>query len=346
MASRRLGVRCDIGQQAGVGHLMRCLALAEEFRGNGWEVEVAADVDGFSFARHRLEAAGVPHVVSPRTPTDHASWVSASALDAVLLDTYVLGPEVSRALVDAAPTLAIIDGSTRGQLASMYLDQNFGSEHSMWPPRNEMFASQFPRLAGSAYTVISDDFMALRPPKPPHQDHRADVLVALGGTDPFGYTPLVVEAIIAAQVPAAVTVISTAISDVGLRKGSADVDVKVQAPTQDFPKMVATSSAVLFAAGSSMWEAATLGKPIAAMAVAENQSTTYGALVRNDVIHGLGNFAERKPCLNDLEEPIGVFLRDVELRTRLAKAGFGLIDGQGRSRVYGAFVGLLESGEI
>lgn len=337
----RLGIRCDVGQGVGVGHLMRSLALSEAFQRANWSVEVAADTTTVPLARQRLEAANVASVGIPRSSADHGRWIADSALDAVILDSYLLAPEASRAMLEIAPVLTFIDGSTRGQSASMYLDQNFGSESSAWPPAGEAFAAKTPRLAGPRFTILSDELLALRPDAPETQSNSPRLLVALGGTDALGLTPLLVQAIALANVQVDVTVISTAGARSFPRFETVDARFEYREPTNDFPDLLAHASAVIFAAGSSLWEAASLGKPVAALAVAPNQSETYRRLAGEEMIYGLGDTTAMTLDPHDLSNSIRSFLSDVGLRTRLAESSFSLIDGRGKSRVYAAFSTLL-----
>ena len=51
-------MRCDVGPAYGVGHLMRCVALAEEFAARGFEVVFSAEVDSVPFALDQLGRRG------------------------------------------------------------------------------------------------------------------------------------------------------------------------------------------------------------------------------------------------------------------------------------------------
>lgn len=339
----RLGIRCDVGQSVGVGHLMRCIALAEEFTRHGWTVEIAAEMSEVSLASRRIADAGLDTVAVPMTVADHLKWVAASALDAVLLDSYRLEPGVSRELMRHVPVLALIDGSARGQTASLYVDQNFGAQDLPWPPKSPPNSQAAPRLAGSDFAILGSSILTFRPKEPERQSNPARLLVALGGTDAAGLTGLVVSAVEAAGLPVDVTVISGEQGSTRLPEDSG-FRVAFQNPTTDFPKLLSQASAVVFAAGSSLWEAACLGKPIAALAVAQNQSSTYGGLVTAGLIHGLGDVTLQPVTAAELGGRIRNFLADYQLRQALSQRGFDTIDGLGRSRIFKEFETLYNSG--
>lgn len=155
---RRVGIRCDAGVGRGVGHLMRCLALAEELRERRLEVVVLGDMGGLEWAAEQLARRGLRLLPGPG---DAAAMVRAArslALDAVVVDSYDLDPRCSGALRRAGVrVLAVVDDDDRGQDADIYLDQNLGAERQ---------AGRVPagsvRLAGVRYALLRDDVRRLR----------------------------------------------------------------------------------------------------------------------------------------------------------------------------------------
>ena len=63
---RRVGIRCDAGAVIGVGHLVRCVALAEELCARGVEVILLGEVSGSPWAAEQLQARGLPLVAAPQ----------------------------------------------------------------------------------------------------------------------------------------------------------------------------------------------------------------------------------------------------------------------------------------
>ncbi|HEX4814857.1 MAG TPA: hypothetical protein VFV66_19115, partial [Nonomuraea sp.] len=125
-----VGFRCDAGPEIGVGHLVRCVALAEELRGRGVEVVFLGAVNGSEWARAQLGARGLPLVAAPADPAGLAALARRLGLGAVVLDSYELARETGAALRGAGlAVLAIVDGDPLGQDADLYLDQNLGADH-------------------------------------------------------------------------------------------------------------------------------------------------------------------------------------------------------------------------
>jgi spore coat polysaccharide biosynthesis predicted glycosyltransferase SpsG len=334
-------MRCDVGQVVGIGHFMRSAALAEEMISRGWHVEFCADVASASLARSRLNELGCAWRTPLITASQHRGWLSSSKLDAVVIDSYLLDPEVSQELTRCVPTLTVIDGSPRQQSGSLYLDQNFGAETLAWPT-NGTPSPEAPRLAGTEYAVLADRFRALRPASAPAPRLGAPLTVVLtiGGTDAMGLSERVAEAILSSSLPLELTVVSAKLAarDLGSIAIKNDPRVKVTAPSMEFQNVLAKADLVVSAAGSSLWELCILGKPVAALAVAENQVPAYSALVAAGVIYGLADIVSAAgPGLDGVSQRFARLLTDGMLRAQLARQAFRLVDGDGRIRVVDVF---------
>lgn len=316
----RVGVRCDAGARSGVGHLVRCVALAEELVTRGVEVVFLGEVRDSPWARAQLDGRGLPLVPAPGEPAGLAALARELALDAVVLDSYAL-PQDTGATLRAAglPVLAIIDGDPLGQEADLYLDQNLGAER-------RPFTLPGRRLAGARYVLLRDSVRArTRPPREPGPPR---VLCFFGGTDSAGVAPRWADALNATGLPFSGTVVSPAPFDAG--------SITVIPPTDRLPELMAAADLVVTAAGSAVWELLHLGVPTALTWVADNQLIGYEELV------GLGAAAPLGP--SPCGEATGVLARllaDPAARDELGGRGRGLVDGKGRERVADALLALL-----
>ncbi|MBQ1016040.1 spore coat protein, partial [Micromonospora sp. M51] len=191
----RVGLRCDAGPRRGVGHLVRCLALAEEFLARGADVTVFGTVERLDWATAELAARGIPLLPGPDSAADLVEAARRHELDVLVLDSYDLDPAGAGALRAAGVyTVAIIDGDSRGQVADLYLDQNFGAELPGLPGR---------LLAGSGYALLRDSVINARPPVAPPATavSRPRVLAFFGGTDAVGAAPVLTRVLVAAGHP-------------------------------------------------------------------------------------------------------------------------------------------------
>ncbi|MER7169036.1 spore coat protein, partial [Micromonospora sp. NPDC000207] len=278
-------MRCDAGPVRGVGHLVRCLALAEEFRSRGHAVEFLGTVEGVGWAARQLADRGIPLHPGPDHPDELVAAARRHRLDVLVLDSYELDPAGAGALRAAGVvTLAVVDGDTRGQDADVYLDQNLGARYGPLPGR---------LLAGTAYPLLRDAVVTARPAAPPPAVPvaRPRVLAFFGGTDAFGAAPVLARSLLDTAAPMELTVV-VGRADVGARLASLTPgpgqSVHQVGPTDDLPTLITAADLVVSAAGTSTWELCCLGAAAGLVCVVDNQRESYHRVVAEEIVAGLG----------------------------------------------------------
>ncbi|MGW4502607.1 PseG/SpsG family protein [Micromonospora sp. NPDC004336] len=345
MSTVRVGLRCDAGPRRGVGHLVRCLALGEEFLARGATVEVFGTVERVGWAGAQLAARGIPLRPGPQTPRELVETARRHALDVAVLDSYELDPAGAGALRAAGVlTLAVVDGDTRGQDADLYLDQNFGA--STAAPAGRL-------LAGSAYALLRDSVVAARPaaPRPATAVGRPRVLAFFGGTDAVGAAPVLARVLLATGHPMDLTVV------VGRPEVEAELaavppgrgqSLRPVPPTDELPALIGAADLVVSAAGTSTWELCCLGAPSALVCVVDNQRESYRRVVEAGLVAGLGELPELaapgmpgRAARAAAARTLTGLLASPERRATLAARAWSTVDGLGRGRVVDAVLAAL-----
>ncbi|MEV1017952.1 spore coat protein [Micromonospora sp. NPDC049801] len=340
MSTLRVGLRCDAGPRRGVGHLVRCLALAEEFLARGAHVAVFGTVERVGWASAELAARGIKLHPGPESPSELVEAARRHDLDVVVLDSYELDPAAAGALRAAGIlTLAVIDGDSRGQDADLYLDQNFGARPPDLPGR---------LLAGSGYALLRDSVVTARPatPRPATTVGRPRVLAFFGGTDAVGAAPALTRVLLATGHPLDLTVV------VGRPEIEAELEaispgrgqvVRPVPPTGSLPTLITEADLVISAAGTSTWELCCLGAPAALVCVVDNQRESYTRVVRHGLAAGLGELPELtaaglpgRTARATAARTLNGLLSSPRRRAALAARAWAAVDGQGRARVVDA----------
>ena len=338
----RVLLRCDGSPQIGVGHVVRALALAEEAVSRGHTVSLLGRVEGTLLESlvhgfgPRLTLLG-PEV--ERVPLAEV----ALAHDVVHVDHYELGTEVLDE-VDAAagsagadrPLLsAMADGEFGARPADVLIDPTVGAELGAPPARARW------HLRGARFTplraAVTDGIRSADPAA--SSSGILTVLVVMGGTDPTGCTPLVVEALRRLGLPLDVTVVSapaTAAALAALADTWPAGRLRVTPPVRDLPSLMAAADVTVTAAGTSTWELCALRRPMALVSTVENQRVGHDRVVAAGAGIGLGG----RDDVSDVDataERLRPLLTDADLRERLAAAAHRLVDGRGAWRVVGAW---------
>ncbi|MEH0823478.1 MULTISPECIES: PseG/SpsG family protein [unclassified Micromonospora] len=349
MNAPRIGLRCDAGPRRGVGHLVRCLALGEEFLARGARVELFGTVERVGWAQGQLAARGIPAHPGPDTPAGLVEAAQRHRLDALVLDSYELDPAGAGALRAAGvATLAIVDGDTRGQDADLYLDQNFGARTAA--PAGRL-------LAGTRYALLRDSVIGARPaaPRQPAPVGRPRVLAFFGGTDALGAAPVLTRVLLATGHPMELTVVvgrpevEAELAAVSPGRGQS---LRPVPPTDELPALIGTADLVVSAAGTSTWELCCLGAPSALVSVVDNQRESYHRVVDHGLAAGLGELPELaaagmagRAARAAAARTLTGLLTSPRRRAALAARAWATVDGRGRGRVADALLDLVQRGD-
>lgn len=335
-------VWCDLGPEIGVGHLMRCLALAEELHARGREVRFLVDASAVPFAAAQLDARGFAAVPPAATVEEQLRQIDELAPEAVVIDSYRLPPRAYDAARASYRTLAFVDGDLGGRVADVYLDQNIGAEDDERPlPEGAV------RLAGLRYALMRDEVLRHRPdvPEVPAPTGAPRVFAFFGGTDAYGAAPVLTAALVATGRPFRLSVVAAtdasraALAAIQPAEGQ---QIDVIPPTDRLAEQVRAADLVVSAAGTSSWELLCLGAAVAFVCVADNQVESYGRVVAGGLTFPLGllNVVRQEP--EAATAALATALEDADARNRLRRKGWELVDGRGRSRVLES---LLDTGE-
>lgn len=330
-------MRCDVGPTYGVGHLMRCVALSEEFAARGFEIVFSADVETVPFALEQLRGRGFRWVAPP----DSAAGLveQARTTDAVVIDSYALPLDSYVAVRRTRPTLALVDGDPAGRDGHLLLDQNIGAETDDWP-----LPEGTTRLAGLEYALMRGEILAARTPDrtPPGDPLR--VFAFFGGTDAFGAGPVLTKAMVSTGRPFELRVVGATdelhreLSAIETGPGQRVTPI---GPTSGLAAEVAAADVVVSAAGTSSWELLCLGAACAFVCVADNQEQAYDRIVELGAVAGVGHLSRLRADPAPGVEVLSELFADVAAQDRLRAAGSRLVDGRGRERVADAVVRLL-----
>jgi spore coat polysaccharide biosynthesis predicted glycosyltransferase SpsG len=337
-----VGIRCDAGAQRGVGHLVRCVALAEELLERGVVVKFLSDLSDLPWAEQQLARRGLPWHPAPYDPVGLVAACERLALDALVIDSYTLPPEHSVAVRRTGRTvLAIVDGEFRGQTADIYVDQNLDAVIS---------AGDALGLAGLDYALLRHSVRQLRPLEAPaqsRQDQNDDkrvfsrtpkVVAFFGGTDAYRAAPQIAALLIATGASFDATVVA---ADESLHRDLLAVEpgpgqhFEIISPTDDLPKLLAGADLAVSASGTSTWELLCLGLASALVWVVDNQILGYERTIAHGFAAGLGQLGH---FTDNSVDVLHELLTRPGSRAALATRAWSAVDGRGVERVADALL--------
>lgn len=311
---RRHVVRVDASTQMGIGHLMRCMTLADRLHSRGGEIHFIArslpppyhqQLAERGHHVHLLPPAAAPQAVEADSPA-HALWLGAGwredaeqsaaliagigGADTLIIDHYAIDERWERVLRPVVRQICVIDDlADRRHDCDVLLDQNY------FPEFAERYQGLLPAhcrlLCGPSHALLRSEFLDATVQRPRDGSiHR--VLVFYGGADPDNLTGLTLDALQPRlgrdlQVDVVVGAINPHVEVLRARcAGQQWVRLHVQA--SNMAQLMASADLAFGACGTATWERCILGLPAIVVVLADNQRPSTQALVNAGVVLSLG----------------------------------------------------------
>jgi UDP-2,4-diacetamido-2,4,6-trideoxy-beta-L-altropyranose hydrolase len=350
---KTVAFRVDAGDRIGLGHAMRCLALADALRARGAQTAFASAVMPEKTAA-LLRARG--HAVLPlagaaessrgepggeldaaaqradATATQRALAAIAS-LDWIVVDHYRLGIDWERGASRFARRVAVIDDNARrAHDGDLLIDHNVSAT---WEQYDGLLPARSLRLLGPRFALLRGPFARAKdaPPRPRAGVER--LLVAFGGADPTGETEKALQALALPSLSAldADVVVGAAnprlaaIRELARARGRARVHVDAER----MDELMEAADLAIGAAGVSSLERCAKGLPAVLIAAADNQVPVAQTLAQRGAAIYLGR--SRDVSANQLAQALGGLVAMPDLVRTMAEKAADTCDGHGARRV-------------
>ena len=333
---KTLLVRADGGQDIGAGHIMRCLAIAQEWRARGGRVVFASAVLDPTLA-DRLEREHCEtlllDVERGQQPDAEKTRALAERLDAewLLLDGYCFDAEYQRDVRGTSHMAMLDDTGVLGPYGvDLLVNQNLHADEAMY--RNARGARL---LLGPDHTLLRDEFLKHGEAQRSVPDVARRVLVTLGGSDVAGHTLKVLAALRQLVDPDLDFIVVVGASNPHANEIAAsaatEARIKILAVVEDMASLMAWADLAICSGGSTVWELAYMGVPTIVGSVALVEERLAAGLVAHGLFTYLGSFADIEPA--DLATAIAGLQLDASARGDMGRRGNEVVDGGGRQRV-------------
>ncbi|MFI5985297.1 PseG/SpsG family protein [Streptomyces sp. NPDC051555] len=336
-AERVLVLRADATASMGTGHVVRCVALAEEAAARGMRPVLLGTCE-VPWLSEILAAAPLTVARAPDTAEGLRERLRELAPEAVVIDAYHLPRAHYHAAAAIAPVLAAYDGRPHHARGDVLYDQNIGADRTGPPAADGALL-----LRGPSFAVVRDDIKGRRPVDPALRVRtRAaaatppKVLLVLGGTDALGGTLELTKALLS-QVPELhLHVVTADAAGVRALPSGPRQRVQVVTPTPELPALMTEMDLVVSAAGTTTIELCCLGVPAALIQVVDNQVPVYEGAVSHGCAEGLGTLAHVVAEPAAMARRIRALLAEPDRRAQLAERAWQTVDGRGRQRILDA----------
>jgi UDP-2,4-diacetamido-2,4,6-trideoxy-beta-L-altropyranose hydrolase len=330
-------VRADASPSIGSGHVMRCLALAQSWKGNGADVEFAMAASTPAIEqRLRDEGFGFASISGPAGSREDAlstrAHLEASSPAWMVLDGYCFG-EGYRSEVEKSgvPCLAVDDnGGAQCFNSELVANQNAHAAVALYPKRS----ARTRLLLGPRYAMLRKEFAESKKRRLIAETSKR-VLLTMGGSDPNHFAAKLLPHLVARLgSDVEIRVVAGGMSEPGNlernlpERGSS---VQVLRDVRNMADLMNWADLAIAGAGTTCWELCCMGLPAIVIEAADNQISLARKLDAMGVVVNAGPAGEVN-C-EKLADQAHQLLANHERRAAMSKAGHCLVDGRGTERV-------------
>jgi len=305
--------RVDASIEMGIGHVMRCLTLADALRDEGAQCHFVCRehpgnmIDQIVNRGHQVFSLPVcraeqqsKSVKTGKFREDYDQWLGCNwqrdAQDTsncigsqkahwLIADHYALDERWEEQMRPICSNIMVIDDlADRNHDCNLLLDQTYGRsevEYQQWTP------SVCKILTGTKYALLRPEFAALRGYSlQRREDTKLEhLLISMGGVDKDNFTGKVLRALKGSDLSrdCRISVVmgekAPWLEDVKTCAKKLPWTVEINVNVANMAQLMADSDLVIGAAGSTSWERCCLGVPTLMMVLAENQRGIARALV-------------------------------------------------------------------
>ncbi len=327
--------RCDGSVRVGMGHVMRCLVLAEELL-HQYGCKVTFAVREGPIGIQKLQQQGFPVLTakSNGAPFDYSRWLE-EAIETVRAQVLVLdardGPPLSalEKTRTQGTLLATIDDPTSSRLAA---DLAFCMLPMPEGERLDWSGFSGRRLAGWQWAIVGPQFLQHRP-RPDHDG--TVVLVTMGGSDPAGLTLKAIKALdLLNEDFTTWVVLGPGFAQCRELEDCLAGTKRQYRLLKDVGNMAEIMAQVDFAVasfGGTAYELAVLGVPALYLCLSQDHAQSASAFVEAGMASSLGVHTQVSEAA--LASAVSDLLGDKTTRKRMTQRARQRLDGLGARRI-------------
>lgn len=336
--SLKISFRVDSSEQIGAGHLMRCLALADELQQQDHQVTfVCRELKGnlIDLIKHKVFI--LPEDVNFQSENLYLDWLGATqeqdakqtiktfsdSIDLLIVDSYALDEVWHKQLRQFTKRIMAIDDlADRKFDCDLVLNQNLGSQAEDYKKK---VSDNCKLLLGCNYALLRPEFSKMREralKKRKSTKEIKNILISFGGSDIDNITYEILQ-----QINDSFNVVvilgGASTHNIMIKDYVKDKNIAVIISADNMVELMLNTDLAIGAGGSTSWERCCLGLPTLLYVLAENQKE----IAKN--LEKLGAAILVKDLKNDLQ----MIVSDINLWQDMSSKAQNICNGTGVKRV-------------
>jgi UDP-2,4-diacetamido-2,4,6-trideoxy-beta-L-altropyranose hydrolase len=339
-----LVLRADATTAIGIGHLMRCIALAQAWRAKGNAVIFLSRCQN-GVLIDRIKSEGfyfIPIAKSYPDPDDleltlnflsQCQSFNPAANSWLTIDGYHFDESYQRMVRDRGFKVLVIDDHHHlpQYCYDVILNQNIGAVTLDYSCAFEKY-----RLMGPRYILLRKEFLNHSGYKDTTKETIRNVLITLGGADLENATLTVLKGLIFLRIQNLHVKLVVGPANLNLAELESDltgspIDYEIVRSPTNMPDLMSWADVAISAAGSTCWELAYMGVPSAVLVLADNQEIIAKGLEKSHAALNLGRIGAL--TMERFEACIRPLMESKAKRMEIIQNQRKLVDGSGAERV-------------
>ena len=265
----------DASPKIGVGHALRCVAIAEKLQESGFQSVFVGNTASIEWVDILINS--IPEVQRFNFEDE---FIIQEHYDILVIDSYSLAS--NSPFINSLPwkmTAAIVDESSPDYLVDVYIHP--GPNYGWKLPKN---AKPVNVLQGIDYVPIRKSITSIQPREEISSSNNVATIVG-GGTDPNRFVESLIPEIEQITNDFEVRVFTSR-----QNLTSKNSNIHFYAPSSGVEKSFSESNLVISTAGTTVWEVASIGIPLGIAKAVENQRTNFEYFTSSGFAIEVGQF--------------------------------------------------------
>jgi len=337
-------IRTDANFNIGMGHAMRCLALAQAWRSDKRSVIFVMN-NPLKVIKDRLQDAGMRLIETTEEPGSSRDaervlkLISKENIMFLTIDGYHFDSSYQKYLSQEEYISMIIDDNSH--LEKYYADILLNQNNYAVPKLYDSKIARAKLLLGSKYAMLRKEFNNWQNHRKAIHHKAKNILITLGGSKTKNTTIKIIKALEA---------ISRFDIEVDLIFGRNDpvyeqianilrysrLSVNLHQHIKDISVLMARADIAISTGGTTCWELAFMGIPCILLILSDNQKQNAESLCSKGCAINLGRSDEISTDL--IAETALNLLNSYDHRLRMSRIAHKLVDGYGSRRVKSALI--------
>lgn len=352
--SQKLYIRVDANEKVAMGHLMRCLTIADACRQQNMDIEFIMADDA---CRKLVEKRGYTawtlqtdfQNLEEELPKLMAHFDKAPETEykAVLVDSYQVTENYLRTLAGQLPVIYMDDLGEQAWPVQAVVNYNHYAVHL---PYDALYRGQNTKLLlGSAYTPLRSMFVKAAEEYEIRSEVK-DILISTGGSDPYEMADkLVHQLVLDTELPKTIRLhvlcgpfskSYESLTDYARIVGTERLCI--HSNVTDMAGLISQCDLAVSATGSTIYELCAVGVPAVSFYFALNQKQGAEELDRIGAVPCAGDYAAAPELvMRNVIDQLSLYAKNLRLRRSASKRMRDIVDGRGAGRLAEEFTALL-----